>query len=175
MMLLKSSSTTAVLAWNEVRKFRCRRYCCMVNTYFHHYMYISSNVTSRQTIKIADNKLEEAELCSNLLCCLLSSGGLLYSLYLPLLDLIESIIKIIMLRTLQRSSVTTVGRRAFASEPFLPRITERRLEEGGPGGRSSIAGIKVAIFGATGFLGKHVCNQLGTLLLLVWMVIMMVC
>ncbi|KAL3918178.1 MAG: hypothetical protein SGILL_004362, partial [Bacillariaceae sp.] len=68
-----------------------------------------------------------------------------------------------MLRTyLQRSSVVTVvGRRAFAasSEPFLPRVPERRLDEGGPGGRSSIAGIKVAIFGATGFLGKHVCKN----------------
>ena len=66
-----------------------------------------------------------------------------------------------MLRTLHRSVNVQLGRRTFASEPFLPRITERRLDEGGPGGRSSIAGIKVAIFGATGFLGKHVCNQLG--------------
>ena len=48
-----------------------------------------------------------------------------------------------------------------SSEPFLPRITERRLNEQGAGGRSTNAGVKVAIFGATGFLGKHVCNQLG--------------
>lgn len=44
---------------------------------------------------------------------------------------------------------------------FLPRITEKRFNEGGPGGRSSNAGIKVAIFGATGFLGKHLCYNLG--------------
>mmetsp|Transcript_1350 Transcript_1350/g.2993 ORF Transcript_1350/g.2993 Transcript_1350/m.2993 type:complete len:416 (-) Transcript_1350:99-1346(-) len=48
-----------------------------------------------------------------------------------------------------------------SSEPFLPRITDRRLNEQGAGGRSTNAGVKVAIFGATGFLGKHVCNQLG--------------
>lgn len=45
---------------------------------------------------------------------------------------------------------------------FLPRITEKRLNEAGPGGRSSNAGIKVAIFGATGFVGKHLCHNLGT-------------
>lgn len=44
---------------------------------------------------------------------------------------------------------------------FLPRITEKRLNEAGPGGRSSNAGIKVAIFGATGFIGKHLCHNLG--------------
>lgn len=76
-----------------------------------------------------------------------------------------------MLRTLQRSVNVQqrLGRQTFASttatsEPFLPRVTDRRLDEGGPGGRSSIAGVKVAIFGATGFLGKHVCNQLGRLI-----------
>ena len=54
------------------------------------------------------------------------------------------------------------GRRALSSQPYLPRITDRRLQEQGPGGRASNAGIRVAIFGATGFLGKHLCNQLGT-------------
>ncbi len=53
------------------------------------------------------------------------------------------------------------GRRALSSQPYLPRITDRRLEEQGAGGRSSNAGIRVAIFGATGFLGKHVCSHLG--------------
>ena len=65
---------------------------------------------------------------------------------------------------LQRNARTTT--RVFSSapggDPFLPRVTDRKLEEQGPGGRSSVAGIKVAIFGATGFLGKHVCNLLGT-------------
>lgn len=45
---------------------------------------------------------------------------------------------------------------------FMPRITERRLNEGGPGGRQSNGDLRVAIFGATGFLGKHLCHQLGT-------------
>ena len=66
---------------------------------------------------------------------------------------------------IHRISVRTSNvSRAFSSsssEPFLPRITERRLNEQGAGGRSTNAGVKVAIFGATGFLGKHVCNQLG--------------
>jgi hypothetical protein len=66
-----------------------------------------------------------------------------------------------MLRTLQRTAQGQ-GRRALSSEPFLPLITDRRLEEEGAGGRSSNAGVKVAIFGATGFLGKHVCHHLGT-------------
>ena len=43
----------------------------------------------------------------------------------------------------------------------LPRITERRLDEVGRGGRASDAGIKVAVFGATGFLGRYVCSGLG--------------
>lgn len=44
---------------------------------------------------------------------------------------------------------------------FLPKITDRRLNEGGPGGRQSNADLRVAIFGATGFVGKHLCHQLG--------------
>jgi len=65
-----------------------------------------------------------------------------------------------MLGTLQRS-VRIQGRRALSTEPFLPKITDRRLKEEGAGGRSSNAGIRVAVFGATGFLGKHLCHQLG--------------
>jgi hypothetical protein len=60
-------------------------------------------------------------------------------------------------------NVVSLGRRAFSTtDLFIPRVTERRLNEQGAGGRSSNAGVKVAVFGATGFLGKHVCNQLGT-------------
>jgi len=66
-----------------------------------------------------------------------------------------------MWKNLQRVHVIPQGRRAFASQPYLPLITDRRLQEQGPGGRASNAGIRVAIFGATGFLGKHVCNHLG--------------
>ena len=65
-----------------------------------------------------------------------------------------------MFGALQRS-VRIQGRRALSTEPFLPKITDRRLKEEGVGGRASNAGIRVAVFGATGFLGKHVCYQLG--------------
>jgi hypothetical protein len=66
-----------------------------------------------------------------------------------------------MLGALQRSA-RIQGRRAITTaEPFLPRITERRVKEEGAGGRATNAGVKVAVFGATGFLGKHVCYQLG--------------
>lgn len=49
--------------------------------------------------------------------------------------------------------------RAFSTE--LPRITERRPNETGRGGRASDAGVKVALFGATGFLGRYVSSGLG--------------
>ena len=65
-----------------------------------------------------------------------------------------------MLSGLQRTTLAQ-GRRALSTEPFLPRITDRRLNEQGAGGRQSNSGLRFAIFGATGFLGKHVCNQLG--------------
>ena len=65
-----------------------------------------------------------------------------------------------MLRSLQRTAQIQ-GRRALSTEPFLPKITDRRLNEQGAGGRSTNAGLRVAVFGATGFLGKHVCYQLG--------------
>jgi len=51
--------------------------------------------------------------------------------------------------------------RAFSTE--LPRITERRPNETGRGGRASDAGVKVALFGATGFLGRYVSSGLGEL------------
>jgi len=79
-------------------------------------------------------------------------------------------------RLAQRRSIGTCSHRAFTStssiskniapddkpDLFLPRITERRVNEGGPGGRQSNADLRVAIFGATGFIGKHLCHQLGT-------------
>jgi len=51
--------------------------------------------------------------------------------------------------------------RAFSSGPVLPRITERRPNETGRGGRASDAGVKVCVFGATGFLGRYVTSGLG--------------
>jgi hypothetical protein len=65
-----------------------------------------------------------------------------------------------MLSTFQRQARVQC-RRALSNEPFLPRITDKRLNEEGAGGRATNAGLKVAVFGATGFLGKHVCYQLG--------------
>ena len=60
-----------------------------------------------------------------------------------------------------RRTATTVGARAFSSKPVLPRITERRPTESGRGGRASDAGVKVCVFGATGFLGRYVTSGLG--------------
>mmetsp|Transcript_29805 Transcript_29805/g.88470 ORF Transcript_29805/g.88470 Transcript_29805/m.88470 type:complete len:414 (-) Transcript_29805:91-1332(-) len=45
---------------------------------------------------------------------------------------------------------------------YTPKVPERRTGEAGPGGRASVAGVKVAIFGAGGFLGRYVCCELGT-------------
>jgi len=47
------------------------------------------------------------------------------------------------------------------SKHFVPRISERKAEEAGPGGRHSNAGVTVAIFGASGFLARYVCSKLG--------------
>jgi hypothetical protein len=47
---------------------------------------------------------------------------------------------------------------------YSPTLTEKRVGEGGPGGRNSEASMKVCLFGASGFLGEHVCSELGTLL-----------
>lgn len=56
-------------------------------------------------------------------------------------------------------------RRSFSNggTPFYaPTLVERRENEGGRGGRASEAGVKVACFGASGFLGNYVCAELGT-------------
>ena len=58
-------------------------------------------------------------------------------------------------------AAVSMAKRALSMETFLPRITERRVGEQGAGGRATNAGLKFAIFGATGFLGKHVCHKLG--------------
>lgn len=41
-------------------------------------------------------------------------------------------------------------------------LVERRVGEAGPGGHASEAAVKVALFGASGFLGNYVCGELGT-------------
>ena len=45
---------------------------------------------------------------------------------------------------------------------YSPTLTERRVGEAGTGGRNSEASLKVCLFGASGFLGEHVCSELGT-------------
>jgi len=47
-----------------------------------------------------------------------------------------------------------------AMSTVLSRVIEKRDTEAGPGGRNSNAGVKVAVFGATGFLGRYVCGNL---------------
>ena len=44
---------------------------------------------------------------------------------------------------------------------YVPRLTERRPDERGSGGRNSNTGITVAMFGASGFLGCYVCGNNG--------------
>ncbi len=53
------------------------------------------------------------------------------------------------------------GLAAVATVVDLPRVVERRPDETGRGGRASDAGVKVCVFGATGFLGRYVCSGLG--------------
>ncbi len=60
-----------------------------------------------------------------------------------------------------RGFSTNNNNNSSSSSLNLPRITERRLNETGRGGRASDAGLKVAVFGATGFLGRYVCSGLG--------------
>jgi hypothetical protein len=48
--------------------------------------------------------------------------------------------------------------RAFVTASCLLGQVEGEF---GHGGRSSVSGLKVAVFGATGFLGRYVCNELG--------------
>lgn len=57
-------------------------------------------------------------------------------------------------------SLRKVGCRSL-SQFYSPTLTERRVGQAGRGGRSSEAGVKVALFGASGFLGGHVCAELG--------------
>lgn len=57
-----------------------------------------------------------------------------------------------------------VAIRSFSAKPlapYAPTLTEARVGEGGPGGRSSDQKLKVALFGASGFLGRYVSAELG--------------
>lgn len=59
----------------------------------------------------------------------------------------------------------TKQRCLLSTTAYSPTLTEARVGEMGTGGRSSEAGLKVALFGASGFLGNYVCGELGTLAL----------
>jgi hypothetical protein len=73
------------------------------------------------------------------------------------------------LRRLPRAAVTTTtttaATRRCLSQFYTPTTTESRSTEAGRGGRMSEAGIKVAVFGGNGFLGRQLAAHLGTLLL----------
>ena len=77
---------------------------------------------------------------------------------------------VVMLRRLQsnNSAAAASYRRNAAAALFSttsvysPTTVEARPDEAGTGGRSSEAGLKVAVFGASGFLGNYVCGELGT-------------
>lgn len=58
-----------------------------------------------------------------------------------------------------RSSCANLSQRSLST--YVGRVPQRRDNEAGPGGRASDADVKVAIFGAGGFLGRYVCCQLG--------------
>ncbi len=63
-------------------------------------------------------------------------------------------------RNLSVFSRTFLQRRTI----YIPRVSERRPNESGPGGRNSNAGVTVAVFGASGFLGRYVCANNGAFL-----------
>jgi len=60
------------------------------------------------------------------------------------------------------AAAASVVRSLSSSSADLPRLTERRPDESGRGGRASDAGVKVCLFGATGFLGRYVSSHLGS-------------
>jgi hypothetical protein len=64
-----------------------------------------------------------------------------------------------MLSALTRRSTAFASRRPLST--YIPTMVEKRQGEEGVGGRSSNAGLKVAVFGGSGFLGHYVCGELG--------------
>jgi hypothetical protein len=69
-----------------------------------------------------------------------------------------------LLQSSTKLNATKVFTRSLSTtnQPIVPRITEKRTNEVGPGGRGSDADLKVAVFGASGMLGRYVCTHLGT-------------
>lgn len=62
----------------------------------------------------------------------------------------------------QRLVQRTATRACLSDSTYKPTLQNRRSGEWGIGGRGSEAGLKVAVFGASGFLGSYVCAELGT-------------
>ena len=60
-----------------------------------------------------------------------------------------------------RRYLTISSSSSSSSSLSTTKYTEANPSEAGPGGRSSIAGTTVAVFGAGGFLGRYVCSNLG--------------
>lgn len=59
----------------------------------------------------------------------------------------------------RRPAAFAVGSRTLST--YMPTLVEKRDGEMGSGRRSGEAGLKVAVFGASGFLGHYVCGELG--------------
>ncbi|XP_032668401.1 NADH dehydrogenase [ubiquinone] 1 alpha subcomplex subunit 9, mitochondrial [Odontomachus brunneus] len=58
-------------------------------------------------------------------------------------------------------AVQTNSTRCYASEPRIIKNPTTASLKRGTGGRSSFNGIVCTLFGATGFVGRYVCNRLG--------------
>jgi hypothetical protein len=58
------------------------------------------------------------------------------------------------------ASFSTSNKSLAGNDSQLPRIQVERLPKGS-GGRSSFSGNVVTVFGATGMMGRIICNRLG--------------
>ena len=51
--------------------------------------------------------------------------------------------------------------RYYSSSYMLQKYGIEQAPKKGPGGRSSDGGLKVTVFGCTGFIGRYLANELG--------------
>ena len=63
--------------------------------------------------------------------------------------------------SLRSSSSASASRRAFSSVVSRPTASSTYGKVQELGGRNSEAGLTVCVFGASGFLGKYLCSDLG--------------